>query len=150
MRPTHMNITISPDALSTIREEIAETPPHLETGGILLGTHDPMYIAVAGNAGPGAVRTPTFFLRDLEYAQKLARDESELSGAEWIGEWHTHPTGPPHPSPTDLSTYARLQTGETLGSGIISLIVTPLDGSFAISAWICVNGTGTQLHMEQS
>jgi integrative and conjugative element protein (TIGR02256 family) len=146
-----MSLYISSAALATIRDEIADTPPHLETGGILLGTTDPFHVGVAGNAGPGAIQTPTFFLRDLEYTQALAKVEAETSGLHWIGEWHTHPTGPAHPSHTDLSTYARLQAlpAGILALGVLSLIVTPFGGSYAITAWICVDGTGTQLRMEQ-
>ena len=150
MRPSSMTVSISPAALASIRAEIAETPPHLETGGILLGTLSPLHVVVAGDAGPGAVRTPTFFLRDLEYTQKLASVEAAVSGAQWIGEWHTHPTGPPYPSHTDLTTYARLQalTAGTLHTGVLSLIAVPLGSSFAITAWRCINGTGTQLRMD--
>jgi integrative and conjugative element protein (TIGR02256 family) len=152
MRPARMTVTISATALTVIQEEIQTTPPALETGGILLGTRDPLRVAVAGNAGPGAVRTPTFFLRDLDHAQRLAAVEAERSGAQWIGEWHTHPTGPPHPSPTDLATYLRLQhqPSGTLVSGVLSLIVTPQAGSLVLTAWACIDGTGTQLEVETS
>jgi integrative and conjugative element protein (TIGR02256 family) len=152
MRPARVTVIISSTALTVIREEIQNTSPAVETGGILLGTSDPLRVTVAGDAGPGAVRTPTFFLRDLDHAQHLAAVEAEHSGAQWIGEWHTHPTGPPHPSPADLATYLRLQhqPSGTLGSGVLSLIISPHAGSLALTAWVCIDGTGTQLEVETS
>jgi len=149
MRP--LTATISSAALASIREEIAATPPHLETGGILLGMPDSWSITVAGRAGPGAVRTPTFFLRDLEFTQQLAAKEAEGSGAQWLGEWHTHPTGPPRPSRTDLHTYATLQDqlAGAFSSGLLSLIITPIGESFGITAWSCTSASATQLHIEE-
>lgn len=152
MRPTSMTIKVISSALATMREEIALTPPHLETGGILLGTLEPWNVTVAGHAGPGAVRTPAFFLRDLEYAQQMAAVEFERSGAIWIGEWHTHPSGPQHPSATDLDTYQNLQyqARGPLRAGVISIIITTCNGCLNLTAWSCVNRTATQLHVEES
>ncbi|MGJ9425943.1 Mov34/MPN/PAD-1 family protein [Nesterenkonia halotolerans] len=146
-----MTIKVAPSVLDTMREEIALTPPHLETGGILLGTRDPWIVTMAGRAGPGAIRTPTFFLRDLEYTQKFAAIESKRSGAMWIGEWHTHPSGPDHPSATDLGTYENLQyeTDGSLQAGVISIIVTRRNRSLNLTAWTCFNRIATQLHVEE-
>lgn len=145
-------VAIAAGALETIRQEIARTPKHLETGGILLGFHDPLTITVAGDAGPGAVRTERFFLRDLDHTQRLAAEELARSGAAWLGEWHTHPTGPPHPSPTDLATYDRLQrqSPDVFVAGVVALIAVPTLEVAAVTAWLSDGGTTVPLSIERS
>src|SRR5205807_598109 len=101
-----------------------------ETGGILLG-HDPgpgaiPQITVAGDPGPRADRRPDGFNRDLEHARRLADAAFARDGSIWIGEWHTHPGGPPCPSPMDMTTYTSLLEDDELGFvRLLSLIVTP-------------------------
>lgn len=146
-----MKVLLSTSALDLIRHEAANVTAGLETGGILLGHCDPLSVSRAGEPGPGAVRTKSFFLRDLEFSQGFAAREEASSGAKWIGEWHTHPGGPPHPSPTDLATYARLQGNpeSPLSAGVLSLIVVRHEAGFAMTAWWCVNGHGSQMLMEE-
>lgn len=146
-----MKVLLSTKSLDLIRQEAAKAPTGIETGGILLGSGDPLHVRVAGEPGPGAVRTKSFFLRDLEFSQNLAAREEASSGAKWIGEWHTHPSGPPYPSPTDLATYARLQDNPDtpFSAGVLSLIVVPFEAGFAMSAWWCESGHGSQLSMEE-
>jgi len=145
-------VEIAARALDTIREEIARTPRHLETGGILLGFLDPLTITVAGDAGPGAVRTERFFLRDLDHAQRLAAEASTQSGTLWLGEWHTHPTGPPHPSPTDIATYDRLQrqSPDVFVAGVVALIAFPVMSMTSITAWLRNRETTAHLTIESS
>ncbi|WP_355705775.1 Mov34/MPN/PAD-1 family protein [Microbacterium sp. Bi98] len=142
----------SSNVLDAIRRESAAAPVGYETGGILLGDSDPLRLTVAGGPGPGAVRTKSFFLRDLQYSQNLAAQEAARSGAKWVGEWHTHPTGPAHPSPKDLSTYQRIQQDPNAGlsSGVLSLIVSPSGPGWLMTAWWCADGHGIQIVMEES
>lgn len=147
-----MKVHMSAAALAEIRHEIGGTADELETGGILLGGSDPLRVTVAAGPGPGAVRTRSFFLRDLQFSQELAANEAAISGAKWVGEWHTHPTGPAHPSSTDLKTYARIQNGpgSLLTQGVLSLIAVPHDVGWYMTAWWCVDGQGTQILMEET
>lgn len=101
-------VVLSSAALQTIAEEAHASADGRETGGLLLGQlcADHVHVRYAGGPGPGAVRTPTRFLRDLQHAQALAAAAWQLDGSVWIGEWHTHPAAGPDPSPRDLLTYA--------------------------------------------
>ncbi|MCK2032204.1 Mov34/MPN/PAD-1 family protein [Microbacterium sp. KSW4-4] len=148
---SHVKLAISDAALSLIRREVQMAHDGRETGGILLGEIDPLRVTVAGAPGPGAVRTKNFFLRDLQFSQGLAAREAADSGAIWVGEWHTHPVGPAHPSMTDLKTYQRLQDvpGGVLARGVLSLIVAPSAVGWSLTAWMCTDGRGTQLMMEE-
>src|SRR4051812_24966041 len=96
LRDVQPSMTLSAVAAATISAEAAASRDGRETGGILLG-HDEgtqLYVTVAGDPGVGAVRSADRFLRDLEHARLLADAAYQRDGSVWIGEWHTHPTGP--------------------------------------------------------
>jgi integrative and conjugative element protein (TIGR02256 family) len=104
-----------------------------ETGGILLGwdhvvgiARDPIpLITATGDPGPTAVRTKTFFRRDIVHAQQIALDAFRKEEAVWLGEWHTHFAGP-RPSAVDLASYRRHLGDPALAfESFIALIVTP-------------------------
>lgn len=74
----------------------------------------------------------------------------------WVGEWHTHPQGPPRPSGRDLRTYRSFLGEEELRFTVfVALIVipTPTSGSDGpspdISCWVVDNTTSarTPLHV---
>ncbi len=101
-----------------------------ETGGILLGRgpdkHGVIVIEEAGDAGEDAERRPDFFLRDRAHAEELAAAAWERNRAVWVGEWHTHPGGPPMPSTRDLTTYsALLDDAELEFKALVSVIAVP-------------------------
>jgi len=115
-------------ALQSITYEIQAGGPELETGGILLGhTHgDHVVVTVAGGPGPGAVRRPDYFLRDRHHAQQLADTAWASDASQWIGDWHTHPHGPPHPSLLDLRSTAGVLSDPALGfTTFLTLIAVP-------------------------
>ena len=119
-----------------------------ETGGILLGydSEDTIAVTTAGDPGPRANRRPDGFLRDLARARRLADEVYERDGSVWIGEWHTHTSGPPTPSDIDMKTYTKLLGDPDLAFGrIISIIVTacPLHGwsELSLVPWL-IDGSG--------
>lgn len=103
------SISITDSALSTIAVESRRSTDGLETGGILLGSESANAIQIrhAGDPGPNAHRAPQNFLRDLQHAQQLAQEAWTRDGSQWIGEWHTHPSGDLTPSDLDLHSYLR-------------------------------------------
>lgn len=123
------SVHISPLAEADIRRYSEDSDDGRETGGILLG-HGPdhlgdVYVEVAGDAGPAATREPQRFVRDLEHAKRLADDAWRARQAVWVGEWHTHLHGDPHPSDVDLATYAHLLAATPLAfDRFVSVIVT--------------------------
>ena len=126
---THV-VRIRTNALRAITLEARTSMDGRETGGILLG-HDPapdggVEVTTAGDPGPAADRRPNGFTRDLAHARHLADQAFDLDGSVWLGEWHTHPTGPPAPSSQDMNTYRKLLADDRLDfERIVSLIVTP-------------------------
>ena len=123
-------VTILQEAEDRIRELAHESADGRETGGILLGrgpdAENVITVERAGDPGARAERRPDYFLRDLAHARELAADAWEETEAVWIGEWHTHPIGPPTPSTRDLVTYAGLLADADLSfATFVSIIVVP-------------------------
>jgi integrative and conjugative element protein (TIGR02256 family) len=123
-------VTIVPEADRRIRELARESADGRETGGILIGrgpnAANVITVERAGDPGPAAKRCPDYFLRDLAHAKRLASAAWEEDQGVWIGEWHTHPTGPTMPSARDLTTYTALLTDSELAfSNFVSVIVVP-------------------------
>lgn len=141
-------IHLTTAAWDTIRKEVASGSGDLETGGILLGHDfgDILQVNVAGGPGPNAQRSRDRFLRDRAHAAQLAALAWEADRAQWIGDWHTHPTTPPVPSPIDLASYARhLQDPDLNFVHFVSLIIGLSDPRHAlIAGWsIAIGGTAT-------
>ncbi|MFE2541000.1 Mov34/MPN/PAD-1 family protein [Actinacidiphila glaucinigra] len=133
-------VYLTAPAAEAITTELRTADHTTETGGILLGhhTHDHAVIHHAGTPGPAAVRTPTYFLRDLAHAQALAGTAFAHDRSIWIGEWHTHPTGAPIPSERDTATYRQLLGDPELGfHSVISLIFAAHDDTWTAAAWTC-------------
>jgi integrative and conjugative element protein (TIGR02256 family) len=119
-------IHLAASAANTITREAGQSADGNETGGILLGHLRPdgtADVTHAGEPGPAAVRTPTFFLRDLDHARWLAAETFARDASTWIGEWHTHPAIPALPSTRDLDTYTRLLADPELNFTVIVAVI---------------------------
>jgi integrative and conjugative element protein (TIGR02256 family) len=140
---THQPVTavhLTAPAARVITTELRTADHTTETGGILLGHHTRDFVTVhhAGTPGPAAVRTPTYFLRDLAHAQALADVAFAADSSVWVGEWHTHPTGRPVPSARDTATYLDLLDDPELGfHSVIVVIFAPRQGRWTGAAWTC-------------
>lgn len=133
-------VGICDSALAVIITEAQRSEDGLETGGILLGRtteNGESIVLVAGTPGPAALREPSRFLRDLHHAQVLAGQAWESERAQWIGEWHTHPSGHPIPSSTDMASYVRHLRDPELGfmQFLSIIVVIPKAGAPTLTAW---------------
>lgn len=126
--PPRPVVHFSLDALQSITREIQAGGDQLETGGILLGHNrgGDVLVTVAGGPGPKAVRRPGYFLRDRDHAQELADAAWVCDASQWVGDWHTHPHGPSHPSSLDLRSVAQVLSDPELGfSTFLTVIAVP-------------------------
>ncbi|UKA56657.1 Mov34/MPN/PAD-1 family protein (plasmid) [Arthrobacter sp. FW305-BF8] len=134
------DVRIIPKALMMIGEEAIRSRDGLETGGILLGTDDGQEIVIrhAGGPGPKARREFHRFLRDLSHAQQLAELAWREDQSQWIGEWHTHPSGDVTPSNYDLEAYAQHLHDPELGFKRFLTIIVGITRTDEITAvaWI--------------
>jgi integrative and conjugative element protein (TIGR02256 family) len=133
-------ICITEEAIRTIAVEAQRSQDGLETGGILLGVDDAEAVTIhrAGGPGPHAKRAPARFDRDTKHAQQLASAAWIEYRWQWIGEWHTHPSGELKPSALDMSSYARhLHDPDLNFRCFVSLIVrTQSADRIAVAAWL--------------
>jgi integrative and conjugative element protein (TIGR02256 family) len=135
-------VHLAASAAGVITTELRTANHTCETGGILLGhhIHETVTVRHAGTPGPAAVRTPTYFLRDLAQAQVLADEAFTTDASVWVGEWHTHPAGPPAPSARDTATYRQLLDDPELGfHSVVALIFARQEGRWTGTAWTCHN-----------
>lgn len=102
-------IDIPRDVLDRI-EALAKDSKEHETGGILIGFNDGrnIQLTVASDPGPNAKRSASHFLRDTEYCRKCLADEYAHTGADYVGEWHSHVVSLRRLSGGDLQTLAGL------------------------------------------
>lgn len=104
-----------------------------ETGGILLGFDEPsatnFWVTQISGPGPSAVREPTRFRRDLAYVRAVAAGAFAIDRSQWLGDWHTHPCGPPEPSPKDLSSWRRALARSDL-EVFLAVILVPVAGDW--------------------
>lgn len=81
-----------------------------ETGGLLFGLRDDaakvLWIDDVSGPPPDSTFAVDGFVCGTEGCQELvARKREETQGElNFVGLWHTHPAGPPHPSDRDLAT----------------------------------------------
>jgi integrative and conjugative element protein (TIGR02256 family) len=144
-------LTLAPEARDSIRFHAFEGDRTLETGGALFGFESAGVIAVSAAVGPGAnaIHEPRFFLRDLDHTRVAAAQIFESTGAQWIGEWHTHPNGQLEPSETDLTTYVRHLLDPELGlSAFVSIVVLfgSMRSEVELHCW-CIEQLGTNFRV---
>ena len=113
-----MSILLPAHVRRRILLEAAASSDGKETGGILLGFDGRGgHCWVTGAAGPGsrAIRSATRFVRDLDHSEAAAEAAFALDGSLWLGDWHTHPGGPPALSSVDLRSYRRVLAASDMG-----------------------------------
>lgn len=133
-------VTITDVALSAIAREALRSFDGLETGGILLGDDatDGIVVRHAGGPGPNATRGERTFMRDLDHARRLADSAWSEDRSQWIGEWHTHPTGGLSPSEVDLHSYMRHLHDPELEFDKFIAIIAGFDSSarMVVATWL--------------
>lgn len=85
----------------------------IETGGILIGYREDKgqyIIERATGPGPNAVRTGTWFEKDIEYCQARLNEALSDLGERglYLGEWHYHPAGENKPSGRDIKSLTEI------------------------------------------
>jgi integrative and conjugative element protein (TIGR02256 family) len=86
----------------------------LETGGVLLGYHEDsgrdVVALEALGPGPDAEHRGRRFTPDPSWHSERIAQRYESSGRiiTYLGDWHSHPTSMPVPSPLDLRTARRI------------------------------------------
>lgn len=97
-----------------MRDALRQARPS-ETGGLIIGmVHAKrriVYVTRLLDAPHDSEGTPMAFVRGVDDLPEAVADIERRSGGllGYVGEWHTHPTGGPDLSITDLMAAARLK-----------------------------------------
>jgi len=100
-------IEIAPSVMEQIRGLAIESTGH-ETGGILVGFNQgrDIIITEVSDAGPKAETSRHHFLRDTDYCRGFLTERYKETGADYVGEWHSHVVSLHRLSGGDLNTLA--------------------------------------------
>ncbi|MFC1223402.1 Mov34/MPN/PAD-1 family protein [Pedobacter sp. BG31] len=94
--------------------ELNENRPN-ETGGIFIGRVDKVnkiiHVADIINAPSDSTKSPYMFTRGIEGLSEKVKEIREKTGdmLEYVGEWHTHPTGSASLSGTDKHAISEIR-----------------------------------------
>jgi len=115
-------------------QHYCKSSPENETGGILMGfqTANGIEVVAASDAGPNATANPGHFVRDTAHCAQILAKEFAVSGADYIGEWHSHLATPAHPSAGDLLTLARIMLDPDYNFGYFGMILAILTPSGSV------------------
>jgi integrative and conjugative element protein (TIGR02256 family) len=104
---------LAADVLARMADEAARIAP-LESGGVLLGWHEPegrdLMVSTFVGPGPRASHKRTRFVPDSawqdEQIARLYEEHGRVLG--YIGDWHSHPGGTSTPSRRDERTARKI------------------------------------------
>ncbi len=114
-----------------IEREVASFSRNLETGGILIGHSEPsglIRVTQASGPGPNAVHMPSHFLRDTDYCARILRECYDKSGADYVGEWHSHVGRMNHPSAGDLLTLSGIMSDPEYDFEAFAMVIAVRSG----------------------
>ncbi|WP_398471493.1 Mov34/MPN/PAD-1 family protein [Tardiphaga sp.] len=113
--------------VAMMQKAVATCEGKPESGGILLGSIRGPHLEITALTvpAPADVRTMTRFVRQDRVHQAAADNSWKRSAQEigFMGEWHTHPSGPPVPSTIDRASWAKLTAH--MGHPMCFLLASP-------------------------
>ena len=122
-------IAIEAVAYESLRS-LALSSKSTETGGILVGFHEGSDIRISNVSGPGdnASRSEVHVVRDTQHCKQFLQVEYSNSGADYVGEWHSHVIGAESLSSGDLHTVARIMTDPDYDFPSFAILLAIVDG----------------------
>jgi proteasome lid subunit RPN8/RPN11 len=117
-----------------MRRHVARHAPE-EACGLLagIGSHVERVIGV-----PNSLHSPVRFRMEPR-AQWRAFQRIEAEGLDLVGIYHSHPSGPDHPSPTDIA--------ESMYP-VVSIIWYPADGAWTARGFSIESGKWNEIALE--
>ena len=128
--PSPVSEIVLDGAVSEAMTELARAAYPSETGGILVGSiaGGRVHVIAATDAGPGAIQSPTLFLRDGPYCQRRLEELIRVDpGVTYVGEWHSHPNHSPEPSGTDVASLASISADPHFRAEVPVMIIVSLE-----------------------
>lgn len=112
LRTADRYVLVHYPVVAMMQQAVATCEGRPESGGILLGSVRGPHLEITAftPSAPADERTMTRFVR-RDHAHQAAADDAWKRSAQeigFMGEWHTHPSGPPVPSGIDHASWAKL------------------------------------------
>jgi proteasome lid subunit RPN8/RPN11 len=127
--------------LERLKRKLRRAGPR-EIGGVLMGEHvkDETFRLLDFTAQMSGGTQACFIRRPEEHRKALtaffAKHGNDYARYNYLGEWHSHPSFAPVPSPTDFETMQEITTDPDVGAHFAILLVVKLEGmtNMALSA----------------
>lgn len=103
-----------------------------EIGGLLMGEHvGEEVFRVADVSVQHSGGTHVSFIRDpskhqAQLREFFARTGQDYSRFNYLGEWHSHPSFEPTPSPKDIQTMQSIAEDHEVGANFLTLLIATL------------------------
>jgi integrative and conjugative element protein (TIGR02256 family) len=103
-----------------------------EIGGLLMGEHvaeevfriSDISVQRSGGTHVSFIRDPSKHRAQLQ--QFFARTGQDYSRFNYLGEWHSHPSFEPTPSPKDIQTMQSIIEDDEVGANFLTLVIITL------------------------
>jgi [CysO sulfur-carrier protein]-S-L-cysteine hydrolase len=136
-----MQLLLPPQIIKRLRRELGRAG-RKEVGGLLMGEHvrDETFrvieVSVQRSGGSRAcfVRDPAN--HQVQLQEFFSRTGENYTRFNYLGEWHSHPSFEPYPSPTDIQTMQSIVHDPSTGVNFLVLLIPRLStgGKIEITA----------------
>ena len=145
-------ISISESILSLIMGEANRHFPR-ETGGILLGQGLPPNKSLVTHiigAGPLARHRKSTFEPDYQFQEaEITKIFLSTGGScDYLGDWHSHPKGGPHPSHMDIQVLRRIREHGAARCERPVMCIVSGGPRWIASAWQLVEGSCLEIRID--
>jgi integrative and conjugative element protein (TIGR02256 family) len=134
-----MRLLLTPKIAKRLHREMRRAGAQ-EIGGLLMGEHmgDEVF-SVADISVQRSGGTHVSFIREpkkhqLQLQNFFARTGRDYSRFNYLGEWHSHPSFEPTPSPRDLETMQSIVNDPGVGANFLALLIASLSNEVGIQA----------------
>ena len=134
-----MQVLLAPQVTKRLQRELRRAGSR-EIGGLLLAEHlgEELFRVVeisvqrTGGTHAGFMRDPQRHRRQLKgFFRRTGEDYTRFN---YLGEWHSHPSFPAHPSIADVETMQSIVEDPAVGVNFLVLLVCKHDAAGAIEA----------------
>jgi len=128
-----MQLLLTPQIIKHLQHELRRAGSR-EIGGLLMGEYlgeevfrvAEVSVQRTGGSHSCFVRNPTAHKDQLE--KFFARTGNDYARFNYLGEWHSHPSFEPMPSPIDLQTMQSIVDDPNAGANFLVLLIPRLNG----------------------
>jgi integrative and conjugative element protein (TIGR02256 family) len=141
-----IKVDMPSDIRNQMKEALKRSGPR-EIGGILMGKEiSSGYFKIVDFSLDEISGEEAHFVRDLDHHQRALTEFFDRTGHDYknfnyLGEWHSHPGFPPHPSASDTCSMQELVDGErSIDFAVLLIVKLGFFRRFISSAFLYTRG----------